>query len=1432
MTTRRLISLSLVLTLLTAWTGTQAASLSLADQPLFSTTQVPGNLVLDLSVEFPTANSVAHAGTANATYNSANTYLGYFDPSKCYVYNFVDVETSTSLSHFAPGATATARQCTGTAANMWSGNYINWATTQTIDPFRWAMTGGYRVVDTASLTLLEKAWATPNQGGTANFPDRVLSTTTDLEAATPFQAPGSLTAYVQGRGPIVNFIANGAADTGGFLGTYFNDAGNGTHLVGNPVLTRTESINFDFSVWGNGSPKTGVVNTDNFSARWVTSFVVPSTGYYTFQTVSDDGVRVYVNGNLVINNWTDHGTTTNTSNAINFNAGDVMNIRVEYYEKAGGAVMQFYWRPPNDPTFRIFTAGGAGWPASVRVKVCDPAAAGGLESNCVGYANGNYKPEGLMQKYANKIRYSVFGYLNDSDINRDGGVLRAAQKFVGPTYPVPGSAALTNPAAEWDASTGIFATNPDSASATATNNNFAGATVTNSGAINYVNKFGEITPGAYKTYDPVGELYYASLRYLKNQGNVSTWTDMTGASNATRKTWADGFPVIRTWTDPIQYACQKNFILGIGDVNTHADKNVPGPTSTATEPTKPGPADGLMGDTSYSATYNAVTATNKVGELQGLGNTYGTAMNVGGCCNNNAALMAGLAYDANTRDIRNDLAGTQTVQTYWVDVLEYQTFKPSNQFYLAAKFGGFKVPSGFDPYARTTALDSSWWHTNTDTVGTGTDAQPRPDNYFTGGQPDLMVTGLTSAFAQIADSLSATASTGFVTASPNQSLTGASYASSYSPKNWTGSVTGSSVSYSATDGTPTTTLKWDTHTTLDAMAASARKIVTCCAITTVSGQPTASALPFNTTTTNPTLSARTLYASFASVPGVAAASQSATNFLNYLRGDRSLEVGQTSGVYRKRDHLMGDIVNSKLLPVGPPEARFFDSTNPGYSAFKKAYKNRKPVVYAGANDGMLHAIDGTVPVGTEATTGGSELFAYVPSFLYGSASTYASSGLAALGNPSYTHSYRVDGQMMSLDVNFNQSYSVTGSGAALSTGDWHTVLVGGLGKGGKGYYALDVTDPSSWTGTTTAIAETAVSGKVLWEFPAAPELRTSSNPRLAAAAAAADTMGYSYGKPQIVKTARYGWVALLASGYNNADGKGYLYLVDIKTGGLIDTLVTPEGSTSAPINLAQVTGYIPDSSNFLVEAAYGADMRGNVWRFDLRGTGAYSAPKKIAVLSNSSGTLQSVTAPLRIAVDGTSGNKRYILIGTGQLLDNSDITNTDTQSFYALVDGDKSNFFTDTTLPANKTYPITRSQLQPVTSIASGASNVTVGWYLDLKLPTDPSGAIAYRVTQQADFSSGIVAFAANQPNGDPCSPSGNGRLFLLSMGNGQTKLTTGADFIPTTSEITDFAIKYINGKTRTICITRDGQSCGADFPAGSTVPLSRLNWREAPTDQ
>ena len=490
---------------------------------------MPGNLALALSVEFPTAISVAHT----AGYSSASTYLGYFDPNKCYLYSYNATE---ALRHFYPAGAATSRVCTGTNDSKWSGNFLNWATMQTIDPFRWALTGGYRSTDTATETIIEKAFAS-NQGSDTNFPNRSLTTSADVAAATPFD-------------------------------------------------------------WG--------------------SF----------------NMRVRTLGNKM--RFTRTGTLTDTPTAYD----------------------------------GVATSGGTVYEVSVRVKVCDPsAAAGPLEANCTLYPAGNYKPTGLIQQYSDQIRYSAFGYLNDSNVSRDGGVLRAQQKFVGPTKPVPGSGPVANAAAEWDASTGVMALNPDAADATDTSTLF-GVTVNNSGVMNYLNKFGQITPGTYKTHDPVGELYYAALRYFKKLGNVPEYTSMTGQSTATKTTWIDGFPVITNWNDPIQYSCQKNFILGIGDVNTHADRNLPGATGSS-EPSKPS----LV---SADTTVDALVATNKVGALHGIGN-IGATQNYGGCCSNNGALMAGLAYDANTKDIRpddpDDMArtkGRQTVQTYWLDILEYQ----------------------------------------------------------------------------------------------------------------------------------------------------------------------------------------------------------------------------------------------------------------------------------------------------------------------------------------------------------------------------------------------------------------------------------------------------------------------------------------------------------------------------------------------------------------------------------------------------------------------------------------------------------------------------------------------------------------------------------------------------------------------------------------
>ena len=312
-------ALAMAAALALASAATQAAT-PLADQPVFSTISVPGNLALALSVEFPTAISAAHyVKDSDPPYSSANTYLGYFDPNKCYLYNYSATE---SQRHFYPAGQATNRTC----SNKWSGNFMNWATMQAVDPFRWAMTGGYRSTDTATETILEKAFAS-NQGNSDNFPNRSLSVGA-IAGATPL--------------------------------------------------------------------------------NW---------------TAFNMGVRTF--GNKL--RFTATGTIGNSGNTAT----------------------------PYDPTAAI--NGATRYEVSVRVKVCDPsAAAGGIEANCTKYPAGNYKPTGLIQQYADQIRYSAFGYLNDGDIKRDGGVLRAQQKFVGPTQPVPGSGPVDNPEKEWDSNTGVM----------------------------------------------------------------------------------------------------------------------------------------------------------------------------------------------------------------------------------------------------------------------------------------------------------------------------------------------------------------------------------------------------------------------------------------------------------------------------------------------------------------------------------------------------------------------------------------------------------------------------------------------------------------------------------------------------------------------------------------------------------------------------------------------------------------------------------------------------------------------------------------------------------------------------------------------------------------------------------------------------------------
>lgn len=1032
----------------------------------------------------------------------------------------------------------------------------------------------------------------------------------------------------------------------------------------------------------------------------------------------------------------------------------------------------------------------------IRVLVCDPTI--GVEDNCTEYSTTNYKPEGLIQKYASKLRFSAFGYLNDWSTTKDGGVLRAKMKFVGPTIPsVTSSNTTTNSAAEWSSTTGQFVQNPDSSDATTTTS-ASSVSIADSGVVNYLNKFGKIvTTTGYKKYDPTSELYYAATRYFRNLGNVARYSSLTqdidSTNNATEM--LDGFPVITSWTDPILYYCQKNFILGIGDVNTNYDGDTPGShlTTGGTIPTDDSIPSGA--------------ATALVGTKEGISNLDTTKRS------NGTYNIAGLAYYVHTNDIRSDLTDSQTISTYWLDVMEYQTYVSKNQYWLATKYGGFTVPTGYS-YSDTSSLADSTWHTTSDYVGTnGASTDERPDNYYVANKADTMKSGLTSAFSKIVSEAESATSTALASPTATQTSSGnVNYAANYDPATWTGYVKGQTVTYDA-DGNPTYTDVWNARSLLDSMAYTSRIIVTCC---TTSG----AGLPFETSNLSSGVSSRTYYTSFSNVPGVSSASQSASNFLKYLRGDTTQEL-VNGGVYRTRSYRLGDIVDSSVLAVGVPSAGYADEYNGGYGTFKSTYSSRKTVVYAGANDGMLHAFDGTVSTSSSSSsssssstsstsTGGTELFAYIPSFVYGDSSTATTSGLASLGNPTFTHHFMVDATPVVRDVDFYKTSSPTAT-----TYDWHSLLVGGLGKGGNGYYAIDVTDPTTWT------SETTMASKVLWEF-------TTTH------------MGYSYGEPLIVKTAKYGWVVVLTSGYNNDDGKGYFFFVNPRTGALLESVATSEGSTTAPLNLAHITAFIPSSSSFQADAIYGADLQGNLWRLDVTGTsGSYAAPTKIATLKNSSGTAQPVTTRPIVESDSDS-SKRYVMVGTGRLLADSDISSSDQQSFYAIIDGTGSSggFYTSTTLPDGVSFPVTRSSLTQDTNLLSGisantTSSTEMGYYYDL--PVDSSSGIASRIVVQPVYNDGIIAFATTLPSGSACAPAGSSTIYAMSMLTGTSVLTqngTLVSAIASSSSVRNLSFYSVNGTTRLLAGTTTGTVTKVDGNFSSSGTLKRLNWRVVPVVQ
>jgi type IV pilus assembly protein PilY1 len=1388
------------------------AETKLADNPLFSTNSVSGNVALALSVEFPTALGSAYT----TAYSNAQEYLGYWDANKCYAYKVPSTpfqgpyntgvnNSNNVLSNGSNDPHWTATSTPSGISNSRANNLDN-----TLDPF----IGAARWADADSAYI----------GGNSNYGTFVYETTFSIPASVdPALVEISFDLWADDGLSRIRLGNNNIAYNNSNPNLTWNNPGKITLPAGT------------FSTTGNQTIKLDILNTGGFGGMRIdnmSTMVGATEGNYfepksiaAANHVCNTGSIKYWSGNFL--NWaltqtidpfryalsggyravdTDSLTVLEKAWASG-QGGTVVNPTItnnqtliaqstpfqsfsNLYIRIAGLGNKFYFTSSGnlyggtviaDGDLPAAPAASNVYEMSARVKVCDSTF---LESNCERYPSGNYKPTGLIQENAMKLNFAAFGYLLDDDIKRDGGVLRARMSALGPEKPVPGSSAVNNPNKEWDAITGIFSPNPNPTDAA----NGNGPNVTNSGVINYLNKFG-LTAQKYKTYDPVSELYYTATRYFKKQGNVTAYTNNLDAAKK------DGFPVITDWDDPIKYACQANFIIGIGDTNTWQDGNLPG--SNLRNGNEPAVPTQVSGDT----TVNVRLSTNKVGALEGISGYANLGeKEAPWCCDNNTFLMAGLAYDNHTKDIRpgnlSQEAGKQTIATYFLDVLEdsdRKNFAVSgmwNQYWLAAKYGGFNnVPANYNPDTATVAPAKADWDANND---------GDPDNYFRANRPQLMIDGLKKAFDDILVKSQGGTSVQFSLSSPELVVGSLAFDTAFDGDGWTGDVVAGTVSFDAqNDNNAVTTKLWSAAEKLAAQNWNTGRFIA----TSKCSDPNVSDGTISCTNKGiPFKNANDL--SNANKTDLEALLNPAQDVIDFLRGDTSKDGTNGFRIRKKTNGILGDIANSKLTVIGPPSLLLSEASNPDYYNFKATNSARKTMVYVGANDGMLHAFNGTAD-----TAGGQERFAYVPSMLFkGPNNTPTIDGLVALSKQPYLHHAYVDATPTVQDVYFKDE------------GKWSTLLVGGLGKGGKGYYAIDVTDPS------TLNNEANLAKAVKWEF-------THKD------------LGYSYSKPIIVKVkdtniGSNGWVVIFTSGYNNVDRNGYFFVLNPETGALLYKIPTYTSAPSTDAGLASPNVFINNYQDYSADAVYASDLLGNVWRLNLVGLTSTTKPIQFASLFDSNGVPQPITTRVGISSDIATG-KRYVLLGTGQLLDDTDAGKVQKQGIYAISDGTiaTNGYLTSATLPAGVSFPIKRGNLNKNSSLSTGVTSPaanSLGWYIDLE--------DNYLVNVDVRPNAGVLYVATNQVNGGVCDATSNGRGYQISFASGQSAAACNASVCYTQTDgiITNITL-YRNAtddpngpvKAKFGFQKADGSGGTVDAPkttGTSGLNFRQLNWRDLPT--
>jgi type IV pilus assembly protein PilY1 len=747
------------------------------------------------------------------------------------------------------------------------------------------------------------------------------------------------------------------------------------------------------------------------------------------------------------------------------------------------------------------------------------------------------------------------------------------------------------------------------------------------------------------------------------------------------------------------------------------------------------------------------------------------------------------------------------------------------------------VPSENDP----TAVDDLW-HAAVNGRG----------QYFSARNPQDVVDGLYTALSSINIRIGA----GAAAATSNlQPVSGddSAFTAEYTTVDWTGDLKAKQIDLN--NGQLLPTVLWSAQSLLESKAFATRSIFTS---TTNTGTYPRKLKPFtfsDLTATEQAYFNPNQVGQYGAWSVGQRAQATATNLIDFLRGDKTYyDTGATpaldTDLYRARKKVFGDIVNAQPAYMKSSPLTYND---PGHAAFVACTKGegsatscpsglaagspRIGTVYAGANDGMLHAFN------TDSGSGqGQERWAFIPSVVLPK--------MYKLANTNYVHDYYVDGSPVLADICVASNCTAS----SVDASSWRTILVAGLNGGGRGFYALDVTNP-----TDSGV-------RLLWEFKV--RIGATCAATLGAAVGASDDcdVGLSYTQPVVTKRKSDGkWVVLVTSGYNNAnpgDGKGYLFVLDAATGTILNKVPLPASAggsagtaapaTCDPATLLPVFPYCNADPvglgklNVFIESnegdntalsAFAGDLKGRLWRFDLTSaTNAYPQGFLVANLLDGASKPQPITTKPevgKVRAGTPEPSTPAVFVGTGKYLGNDDPATTQTQTIYGMradltttIANARSSFVARTigvdVVGATQT---TRKLTSVGPDIDWAVNN---GWYIDLPVSGE-------RVSVDPGLSVGTLVVASNVPASSSCDAGGYGYFNTIDYQTGRQIGPVGSAFsvkVPGALVVGVSTIKLPGNKLVSIITRSDNIQITLDVPVSPpSFGGRRVSWREILAD-